>query len=95
MFTNIQKNISRNLRGEVNMKKIYYCIVENIEVDEDLTDAEIDNLIAEMSNKKDYIIKQFILHLSEYIKHRPKLRNIISLVLKIIKIRIKLHKNHE
>lgn len=37
------------------MKKIYYCIVENIEVEEDLTDEEIDCLIAEMSDAKDYV----------------------------------------
>lgn len=37
------------------MKKIYYCIVEEIEVDENLTENEIDNLIAEKANEKDYM----------------------------------------
>lgn len=37
------------------MKKIYYCIVENVEVEEDLTDEEIDNLIAEISDERDYM----------------------------------------
>ena len=37
------------------MKKIYYCIVEEIEIDENLTENEIDNLIAEKANKKDYM----------------------------------------
>ena len=60
-----------------------------------LVQQDYRKYIIKESNKKDYTIKQFILHLSEYIKHRPKLRNIISLVVKIIKIRIKLHKNHE
>lgn len=60
-----------------------------------LVQQDYRKYIIKESNKKDYTIKQFILHLSEYIKHRPKLRNIISLVVKIIKIRINLHKDHE
>ena len=60
-----------------------------------LVQQDYRKYIIKESNKKDYTIKQFILHLLEYIKHRPKLRNIISLVVKIIKIRINLHKDHE
>ena len=37
------------------MKKIYYCIVENIDIEEDLTDEEIDYLISKMSKGKDYM----------------------------------------
>lgn len=48
-------NIKSTLKGQSYMKKIYYCIVENIEVSDDLTDEDIESLIAEMSNKKDYM----------------------------------------
>lgn len=37
------------------MKKIYYTIVEEVEVDESLSNEEIDGIIAEKANGKDYM----------------------------------------
>ncbi len=37
------------------MKKIYYCIVKEIEVPDDMNDQQIDNLIAEKADGKDYM----------------------------------------
>ena len=37
------------------MKKIYYAIVEEIEVDENLTEDEIDDILAEKANGKSYM----------------------------------------
>ena len=37
------------------MKKIYYCIAEELEVPDDMTDEQIDDLIAEKADGKDYM----------------------------------------
>ena len=38
------------------MKKIYYCIVEEVEVPDDMTDEEIDQLICnKLDSPKDYM----------------------------------------
>lgn len=37
------------------MKKIYYCVVEEVEVPDGMTDQQIDNLIAEKADGKDYM----------------------------------------
>ena len=37
------------------MKKIHYCIIETIEVDDDITQEEIDDLIAQKADGKDYM----------------------------------------
>ena len=34
-------------------KKIYYCIVEEVEVDSNLTDEQIDSIILEKADGKD------------------------------------------
>ena len=37
------------------MKKIYYCIVEELEVPDNITDQQIDDLVAEKADGKDYM----------------------------------------
>ena len=37
------------------MKKIYYCIVETIDVNDDITEEDIDDLIAEKADGKDFM----------------------------------------
>lgn len=37
------------------MKKIYYCIIEEIEVEENMSDEEIDNILAQKADGKSYM----------------------------------------
>ena len=42
------------------MKKIYYCIVEEIEVDENMTEEEIDQMIFEKAFEKEQKPKDYM-----------------------------------
>jgi hypothetical protein len=40
---------------EIKRKKVYYCIVEEIEVPDNITDKQVDDLLAKKTDGKDYM----------------------------------------
>ena len=54
-----------------------------------MVQCDFRKIIMYASLQESYTLKDFVLHLSNYIAHKPKIRNIISFVVKILRNRIK------
>ena len=74
-LTESHKELLSYFPDDLNLKKMVQC--------------DYRRLIIAASMHKTYGFKDFSHHLLTYIKYRPKLRNVISLIIKIIKNRIK------